>query len=184
MAASDPIRKRMTKMAGKLAEMVALAAAAALLSGSCGGQSLGGGGSGGTAGAVSAPMDCGVTGELPPILTIVDASNGNPICDATFNAVLVGDASGVDTDPNAHQCDGTTSFGCPAFSTIDSSQPCEFALAGLTYVNVGVNSYSVAIRAPGYVPGLVVGVSGGRAASCGLPPEAPTQVTVKLNPIP
>jgi hypothetical protein len=125
-----------------------------------------------------------VVDELPPILTIVDATTGAPICDATFNAVLVGDAAGVTTDPNPHRCDGTTSFGCPAFSTTDSSQPCAYALVGLGYVDARIGSYSVVARAPGYIPGLVVGITGGRTASCGFPQEAPTQVTVKLNPNP
>jgi hypothetical protein len=161
------------------------AAGTAAASGGIGGTAAATGGMPGAGGASSglgggSPIDCGLIGPLPPILTIVDGATDNPICDATFTVETNADASTA-PDAGAYRCDGTTSYGCPAFSTTDVPQPCVFALLGLAIASASpANSYTVAVGAPGYLTTQVTDVAGGRAAICGFSPETPSQLTVML----
>lgn len=154
-----------------------VAASAALFFASCGTQKAGGGGTGGN--EAGGPVDCGVLEELPANITIVDASNGSPICDPTFAVELDGSTS---VQVVGYRCLAANSIGCPAIPTTDGQpQPCVFIVYGLHQTG---HSDTLAVGAPGYLTTQVANVAGGQAATCGFPYVAPSQLTVKLSPVP
>jgi hypothetical protein len=139
-----------------------------------GGLSTGGVGGDGV-GAGGDIGDCGVIIAYPPVLTVVDGSNGTPICNPTFAIVNV-NASNPIVIADVVECDGTSGLACPG-SPGEQPGPCRFVLERLGSSSVG----TLEVSAPGYLPFEILGVAGG-VGGC-VPYRAPSQVTVSLFPV-
>jgi hypothetical protein len=140
--------------------------------GGVGGGGVGGDGIG-TGGDIG---DCNVIIAYPPILTIIDGSTGNPICDPTF-ALVDGSASSPMVITNVQECDGTSGVPCPGSPGETQPGPCRFILNGLG----GPIFSTVEVSAPGRITSEVVGVAGG-VGGC-VPYQAPAEFTVSLLPV-
>lgn len=139
---------------------------------------LGGGGGlavGGAAGhgigVVSGTGGCNAISLYPPVVTVVDATSGAPICDATFVAVSSSGSLG------AVACDGATTTPCaPAVAIVPGdSAVCRFELEAFT-----TGSGEVLAGAPGYLASTPFAVYGGEGGC--VPYVAAAQVIVALTP--
>jgi hypothetical protein len=140
-----------------------------------GGLSTGGvGGDWGGAGGDIGVCDAIIT--YPPVLTIIDGSTGNPICDPTF-ALVDGNASSPMVITNVQECDGTSGVPCPGSPGETQPGPCRFMLNALA----GPSVSTVEVSAPGRISSEVVGVTGG-VGGC-VPYLAPAEFTVSLLPV-
>jgi hypothetical protein len=123
------------------------------------------------------PMDCAVIGTLPPIVTVVNAANGAPICDATF--AVVGWPDGGPTPPDgggAYACGATQDFGCPGSSSDGATATCPYALlleSGLP------TAYTVEVSSPGFASATAQVTTG--VGGC-VPTVPASQTTVMLSP--
>jgi hypothetical protein len=124
--------------------------------------------------------DCGAIEFIPPVLTVVNAATGSPICDPTF-AIDSSDAGA--SDVAAVDCSGGTPYGgCPAPPSDGGVAPCQYALLGLSgQFGLGTSSFTIDVSKSGFqsvtVPDVVTGVGGCVAF------QAASQVTVKLTPL-
>jgi hypothetical protein len=120
-----------------------------------------------------AQFDCGAIELLPPIVTVVDAVTGAPICDPTF---VVDWPDGGSTSGNGMPlaCSQSMFAGCPGPPDGGGAAPCAFALAIFDAHNV-----SVEVSHAGY-ENAVVQVSSGQG---GCVPTVPaSHLTVELHP--
>jgi hypothetical protein len=131
-------------------------------------------------GASQGPMDCGVIEPLPPIVTVVSATTGAPICDATF--AVVGWPDGGPTPPDgggASACGTTQNLGCP-----DAGAPSDGATAECRYALLGLrttppSAYTIEISSAGFASATAHVNSG-----VGLCQDIPaSQITVMLSPV-
>lgn len=139
-----------------------------------GGLATGGGGGdwGGAGGDIGG---CDVFFTYPPVLTVVDGTNGDPICDPTFALIDVNASSPIAVT-NVQQCDGTSGVACPGSPGETQPGPCRFLLNGLDSSRVS----ALEVSAPGYLSFEVDGVSVG-VGGC-VPYRAASQLTVALPP--
>lgn len=143
------------------------------------GPLVGGSGGDGTpsGGSTGAGGDCELIVEYPPVVTVVDGSNGAAICDPTFAIVDVNaDNPIVITDVEA--CDGTSNLLCPGAPADAGPGPCRFALNGLGDSSVHV----LQVSAPAYLPSIAYDVTGGFQGCASS--AAASQITVPLYPVP
>jgi hypothetical protein len=119
--------------------------------------------------------NCGAIEVLPPNVTVLNATTGAPICDATFT--VVGWDAGAVPDTGAALCDGTFA-GCPAAPSDGGTAPCSFALLGLDGADQHA-TFDVQVSETGFAPTVVpVKLGFGGCA----PYTAASQVTVSLTP--
>ena len=140
-----------------------------------------GGGSGGdgpaSGGTTGAGGDCQLIIEYPPVVTVVDGSNGSPICDPTF-AVAEVNADNPMVIVEVEACDGASNLLCPGAPLDAGPGPCRFALTGLG--DSGVRRLEVS--APAYLPSTASNVMGGFEGCTSS--AAASQITVALFPVP
>jgi hypothetical protein len=143
------------------------------------GPLLGGSGGDGTpsGGTTGAGGDCQLIVEYPPVVTVVDGSNGHSICDPTFAIVDVNAANPI-VIADVEACDGTSNLLCPGAPPDAGPGPCRFALTGVGDSSVGV----LQVSAPAYLPSSAYDVTGGfEGCTSSL---AASQITVPLFPVP
>jgi hypothetical protein len=137
------------------------------------------GGKDGTAGNTDATTqaDCAAVHGLPPIVAIVDATTGTPICDPTFTVEWPDGSAVGSKDGMPYGCGQTKDFDCPGPSADGGSAPCAFALLALSYV-YGMN-LEVEVSKPGYET-TTVPVTSGLGGCAYVPASHPI---VKLHPL-
>ncbi len=151
-----------------------------LATGGTGGDALAGGtsgGDGGAGGTTGAGGDCALIIEYPPLIAVVDISNGAPICDPTF-AIIDVNASNPIVITDVVECDGIAGATCPGAPPDGGLSPCRFALTGLA----GTSVQTLQVSAPGYLPSTAYDIVSG-VGGC-VPSSPASQVTVPLFPAP
>jgi hypothetical protein len=117
--------------------------------------------------------DCGAILLLPPIVEVVDAVTGTPICDPVFK-VDWPDGGATSGNGMAVACSQSKSDGCPGAPDGGGTAPCAFSLAIFDGNNV-----TVEVSHPGY-ENAIVQVSSGRGGC--VPYVAASHAVVELHP--
>jgi hypothetical protein len=121
--------------------------------------------------------DCAAIVPLWPVLTVVNAATGAPLCDPTVALLLPGDGG---LEPLTYSdCPTTQAPGCPSPAADGAPPPCAFALSMFGEGSLGKGT--IAVSAPGFETASVPNVANGNE---GCPPEfAASSVTVQLSPL-
>ena len=135
-------------------------------------------GSGGAAGSdgtsdARSQADCAAIDLLPPIVEVIDAVTGTPICDPVF-VVDRPDGGSTAGDGTAIPCSQSAQEGCPALAD-GAAAPCAFSI-GIFYAN----DVSVEVSHSGYET-ATVHVSSGEGGC--VAHVAASQVTVELHAV-
>jgi hypothetical protein len=128
----------------------------------------------------------GVVVYLPPIVSVVSATTGSPICEPTFAVVEWPDAGPVPPDGgDPILCDGSP-VGCPSAPHDGGVGPCQYALQGLiaggSFGPTDVATFTIAVSKPGFESVIVPDVSTG-VIVCPAPNKPASQLTVQLSPL-
>jgi len=115
-------------------------------------------GAGGNTDAPPQQADCAAVHGLPPIVTIVDATTGAPICDPTFKIEWPDGSAVGSTDGMPYGCGQTKDFDCPG-PRDGGVAPCAFALLALSDNFYGM-SIEVEVSKAGYQTAVVPVTSG------------------------
>jgi hypothetical protein len=129
-----------------------------------------GAGIGGNEG-IDAKADCASAAFLPPILTVVDAITGAPICDPTFAFDLPD--GGVGPNETPFSCGQSKEMDCPAAGSDGGLVACAFALFTTYDVTVEVSKVGYETASVAVMPGQTGCVAYRQS----------THATVKLHPL-
>jgi hypothetical protein len=122
-----------------------------------------------------AQADCAAIELLPPIVSVVDAVTGAPICDPMFNVDWPDGGTGGPRDGAPFACGQSMDDHCPGPLDDGGARPCAFAL-GIFYAS----NVNVEVSKPGYATASVQ-VSSGRGGC--VSPVPASHVVVQLHPV-
>jgi hypothetical protein len=131
----------------------------------------------------SPTVSCNYYAILPPILRVVSAVTGAPICDPVFIVVAPIDAA---APGNVGVSCAAAEGECVPTMVYDASDPdCTYAL-GVGGFGDSFANYTITVTAPGFATADVDHVSTGvLACGPGIPVyQAPSHLTVALTPLP
>jgi hypothetical protein len=123
-----------------------------------------------------AQADCGAIELFPPIVEVIDAVTGAPICDPAFTVDWPDGGPSGPKDGAPFACGQSRDDNCPGPPDGGGTAPCTFALAIFNAMNVNVE-----VSKPDYAT-TIVQVSGG-VGGC-VPYVPASHVRVELHPVP